>query len=311
MDSSNIKYSVIIPHHNISHLITRCLDSIPSDKTQIIVVDDNSSEDEKKKLKNIEELYSHVEFVYNKDVKGAGAARNVGLDHAVGKWLIFVDADDFLVPQTLDIWDSVYHMDDDIIYFNVNCLDYTTLSHSNHLESREKTIRRLCKNTTQLHRWLKYSFTEPWGKLFNRKFVTENNIRFQESLVANDYLFSILTGLKAQKISFSNQRYYNYLIRQGSLSNNQLSSHDKILSRLNVYFDIQNIFKQNGIHLRPFDRFINLVIKRNALPTDKLNEFLSTHNLNYTTVRINSILSSFRVLNQKIVEHLNLPYCGF
>lgn len=311
MESNSIKYSVIIPHRNLSHLIGRCLDSIPTKGTQIIVIDDNSNPDEKNNIKNIEPQYPFVEFIYSDKGKGAGAARNIGLNHAVGKWLIFVDADDFLVPQTLDIWDSVYHMDDDIVYFNVNCLDYTTLSHSNHLESREKTIRRLCKNTAQLHRWLKYSFTEPWGKLFNRKFVTENNIRFQESLVANDFLFSVLTGLKAQKISVSNQRYYNYLIRQGSLSNNQLNSHDKILSRLNVYFDIQNIFKQNGIRLRPFDRFINLVIKRNALPTDKLNEFLSTHKLNSQTVRINSILSSFRVLNQKIVEHLNLPYCGF
>lgn len=308
---SNIKYSIVIPHHNISHLITRCLDSIPSDKTQIIVVDDNSSEDEKKKLRHIEQLYSHVEFIYNNEGKGAGAARNIGLDHAVGKWLIFVDADDFLVPQTLDIWDSVYHKDDDIIYFNVNCLDSNFLSPSQHLVQRENTIRRLSKNKSQLYKWLRFCFTEPWGKLFNRKFIIDNHIKFQESLVANDYLFSILTGLKAQKVSYSNQPYYNYLIRTGSLSNNHLNSPDKILSRLDVYFEIQDIMKKNGIYLRPFDRFINLVINQKALSKDVIENFLISHNLSYAKVRVNSLLSIFSVLNQKIVEHLNLPYCGF
>lgn len=311
MSSINIKYSVIIPHHNLSNLIGRCLDSIPTESTQIIVIDDNSDDDEKNNLKTTESLYPHVEFVYNNDGKGAGAARNIGISKAVGNWLIFVDADDFLENNTFDIWESVNNTNDDIIYFNVNCLDDTHLSPSNRLKLREESIKRLRNNPKQLHRWLKYCFTEPWGKLFNRRFVINNNISFQESAVANDYLFSVMTGLKAKSVSFCDKKYYNYLIRHGSLSNNQLSSHEKILSRLNVYFDIQNIFKQHGIGLRPFDRFANLVIKRNALSKDKLDLFLSNHNLNYPKLKVNSILSNITVLKQKIVECLNLPYCGF
>ena len=89
---TDINFSIIIPHRNIHTLLQRCIDSIPArDDVQIIIVDDNSDP-------NIVDFDNfpgknnpQVEIYLTKEGKGAGYARNVGLDHAKGKWLLFAD----------------------------------------------------------------------------------------------------------------------------------------------------------------------------------------------------------------------------
>ena len=91
-----INYSIIIPHKNIPKLLQRCLNSIPQrDDLEIIVVDDNSDPS----IVDFGQFpgagRSDVSFFFDKSGKGAGRARNIGLQHAQGKWLLFADADDF------------------------------------------------------------------------------------------------------------------------------------------------------------------------------------------------------------------------
>ena len=88
-------YSIIIPHKNIPDLLKRCLDSIPRrNDVQIIVVDDNS-DPEKVDFSNFPGVGEKcVEVYFTKEGKGAGFARNVGLKYAIGKWVLFADADD-------------------------------------------------------------------------------------------------------------------------------------------------------------------------------------------------------------------------
>ena len=83
-------YSIIIPHKNIPKLLQRCLDSIPRrEDTQIIVVDDNS-DPAKVDFTHFPGLSDpSVEVYFDKSGKGAGRARNIGLEHAKGKWLVF------------------------------------------------------------------------------------------------------------------------------------------------------------------------------------------------------------------------------
>ena len=81
-------YSFIIPHKNCPDLLQRCVDSIPErDDVQVIVVDDNSDDGKKPSLKNHKNL--QVILLDATQSKGAGRARNVGLEHAEGKWLLF------------------------------------------------------------------------------------------------------------------------------------------------------------------------------------------------------------------------------
>ena len=92
-----MKYSIIIPHYNIPHLLERALSSIPSRQdTEIIVVDDSSSEENKLKLRTVcKESSKLVRLLEQPKNMGGGAARNAGMDIAIGDFLLFLDADDF------------------------------------------------------------------------------------------------------------------------------------------------------------------------------------------------------------------------
>lgn len=115
---ARINYSFIIPHKNTPDLLQKCLDSIPRrDDVQIIVVDDNSDED-KVDFSSFPGLDDPTVEVYlTKEGKGAGYARNVGLKHAVGKWLVFADADDFFTGKINLLLDNNTSSESDVVFF--------------------------------------------------------------------------------------------------------------------------------------------------------------------------------------------------
>lgn len=89
---TEIIYSIVIPHRNTPDLLQRLIDSIPMrEDIEIIVVDDNSDKDKKAAISR-----SDVRTIYidKEHSRGAGRARNVGMDAAKGKWLLFADADE-------------------------------------------------------------------------------------------------------------------------------------------------------------------------------------------------------------------------
>ena len=100
-------FSIIIPHYDIPDLLMRCLKSIPvSKEIQVIVVDDNSPEADTYLEKYPELSRPYLEFIRTTKGGGAGYARNIGLEHAKGEWLLFADADDFYVEDMYDIISS-------------------------------------------------------------------------------------------------------------------------------------------------------------------------------------------------------------
>ena len=113
-----IYFSIIIPHKNSTGLLQYCLSSIPvRDDIQVIVVDDNSDPNKVDFMNFPKWKGGCYECYFTKEGKGAGYARNVGLEHAKGKWVLFVDADDFLVADADDIFESTIGVDADIVFY--------------------------------------------------------------------------------------------------------------------------------------------------------------------------------------------------
>ena len=163
----NINYTFIIPHKNIPDLLQRCLNSIPRrEDIQIIVVDDNS-DPEKVDFEHFPGVGEPcVEVYFTKEGKGAGYARNVGLKHIKGRWLLFADADDYFLPNLLLVLDK--HLLDvvDIIYFEVE----SRFSNTNERANRNEFFNSLLSNIDINNKYsigqLKYKHVVPWGKLF-------------------------------------------------------------------------------------------------------------------------------------------------
>ena len=123
------KYSIVIPHYNTPKLLTRCLDTIPErEDIQVIVVDDNSSSEFVDFNNFPGKVRANVTVIFDKIGGGAGHARNQALNLADGKWVIFVDSDDFFTKNSFSVFDSCSESDADVILFKVDCVDTDTLA---------------------------------------------------------------------------------------------------------------------------------------------------------------------------------------
>lgn len=210
-----MKLSIIIPHHNSSSLLKRLLKSIPiSLNAQIIVVDDDSKEDE---YKLVENLRSELEFeLYKNEGRTAGGARNTGLKYAVGDWLIFADADDFFTKDMFALVASHIKSDIDVIFFNVNSQISETGKRA-HRDAHIKSLIMKYKETSD-ERYLRCMYLVPWGKMYRRSFVEEKGIRYEERIAGNDMLFAVRTGVEADKIEIDERELYVCTVSEGSIT---------------------------------------------------------------------------------------------
>ena len=285
--------TIIIPSRNIPDLLQRALDSIPRRKDiQVIVVDDASDP-------------SYVDFslypglgdprfelLFLKDHLGAGHARNVGLGQASGRWTLFLDSDDFFLPACFELLDSHKEDDADIVFFNVTSVysdDLSPsgrhLSRSEYFTSYDGARREFC---------CRYLYSEPWGKMFRTDFLRGGAFRFDETPLANDYRFSVMTGLAAGRVVTDPRPLCCITERRGSLSHDFCSTPLQLSTRLAVYRDVQEILDSAGVRSYPFYKLVNFTLRHRKGMKDILRDFCSDRRINYNSLR-------FKVLFYRIL----------
>ncbi|WP_300697949.1 glycosyltransferase family 2 protein [uncultured Bacteroides sp.] len=239
-------YTIIIPHFNIPHLLRRCLRSIP-DRTdiQIIVVDDNSPNSFKFK-DNISELSRYnVEYYQTYESKGGGYVRNIGINHAKGKYLLFADADDFFTENLNSILDYYAEKDFDIAFFKGTSCDTDTYEITHRADHLNKYIDLYLKGIDSNASNLRYLFGEPWCKIIKRDVVTMYSIKYDETKIHNDTTFAYLVGYYAKKIIVDERLLYCVTTRAGSVS--VTTSDDRILTRVKVYGRAELFFMEKKL----------------------------------------------------------------
>lgn len=212
---NSMKYSFIIPHKNSPDLLDRCVASIPkSDDVQIVVVDDNSDEDKKPHLdrKGVEVVLLDADHS-----KGAGRARNVGIKHAKGRWLLFIDADDTYSAHISTFLEKYEDANTDVVFFG-----------STHITNEKEDVRLppQCEgiNEEQLFT-LKFWLTEPWNKMVKREFIEHHQIHFEECPVGNDIFYTYQVGYySGNNYAVYSEPVYNYYINDGSIVHKKKNS---------------------------------------------------------------------------------------
>lgn len=216
---NNINYTIIIPHKNIPQLLVRCINSIPvRDDIQVIIIDDNSDSESVFQLKEVEKIYRKVSILYSKENKGAGSARNIGLKHARGKWILFIDADDFLNPNSFTVFDKYIDSDLDLVIFGMNSAYSDNLSLRSNREGKHNMELSLAiKGDKQIQEKILYTFICPVSKLFRKSIIENNNILFDEIIASNDTMFGIKYALKCVNVQFDDFEVYCATLRSNSL----------------------------------------------------------------------------------------------
>lgn len=287
--------SIIIPHYNSPKKLKRLLDSIPNkDDIEVIVVDDRSDK-ELEFLDIIIENYSSKTigfYINNRENKGAGTCRNIGLEKATGEWILFADADDYYVDDFYEKIKKYLKTNYDIVFFDPTSWD----EYSKNRSDRHVPYSNIIKSNNDLY--LRYKFVVPWSKLLNHKFIKQKKIKFDEVIASNDVMFSIKTGHYADSIKTSNETIYCVTKSKGTLTQN--ISLEVFRARLNVFvrmviFVKENISRNNFklFNYRGRQFLIDSLIYRFGF-----KEFIKT----YKTLRKNKIQTfDFRLLNPFLI----------
>lgn len=277
---NNFNYSVIIPSKNIPDLLSRAINTIPQrDDIQIIIVDD-SSDPKKVDFAHYPGINRKNTLVlFNKDGLGAGHARNVGLQYAEGKWILFMDSDDLYMENAFNMLDDYLNSDYDIIFWGITSVMSDDLSSCDRHQFKMKFLERLKRDKEQLGFYCRYYYTEPWGKMVKRELIDKYNIKFEESLVANDFRFSIMTGYYASSVYYDERVLYCLTERRGSLSNSYFDSKEKALSRLQVYYNAQLFFNSKKIAHYQFVMYRNVMLKQCSDLKESYFDFIVSNNI--------------------------------
>lgn len=229
-------FSIIIPHHEIPALLQRCLDSIPDvPEVQVIVVDDNSSE-QKVDFEQFPGLNrKYTQCIFDKEGGGAGHARNIGLRHADGKWLVFADSDDFFTKDAFHILDNHKDAPYDILLFKSNSVNSEDLSPSNRFADLNNAIDEALTGKKD-NKAAILSRPGPVCKMFRRSHIQQKDIWFDETMASNDQMFVFKATCWAQDdaVAVFNETLYTVTTRKGSLIEKRFTNPDNFLCRMEV-----------------------------------------------------------------------------
>lgn len=270
-----INFSIIVPHHNIPLLLKRCLTSIPCrNDLEIIVVDDASDEEYKPILKSVcyNDIHTNVKLIELNKNGGGGKARNEGLKHAKGKFVLFADADDFYNYCINDILDEYKNTDADIVFFKGNCVDNETYISGERLNYLNDKIDAFLSSPDEKDFELRYNFQVPVCKLIRRSLIAQNNILFDETSIRNDVTFSYTLGYHAGRIIADNRALYCATTRDGSVST--FRSSDKILTTIDVLGRAVQFFRTHNLDSKGYEIVLshNLYILLRRKDYDSFNQ---------------------------------------
>lgn len=236
--------SIIIPHYNSVSLLRRLLESIfnETEKSEVIVVDDNSTED----LSDFELLKADYEgkvvFLTNDSgIKGPGAARNVGLNHVTGDWLIFADSDDYFINGWYKTVESFFEENYDIVYFNPRSENIVTGKPGSRTALYSRYVKEYCvsDNKSDYEKYLRYFFVVPWSKLIRVSLIRDNKIMFDRLMYSEDVMFSVKVGFNAKSVMGDIRTIYCVTEGDETLStDNSLKAGEvrlEVLARRNMY----------------------------------------------------------------------------
>ncbi|MBR2215368.1 MAG: glycosyltransferase [Selenomonadaceae bacterium] len=219
------KISVIIPVFNVECYLARCLDSIIQQTLtdiELICIDDASTDNSHALLQEYVAITPYMKIVHNQHSQGAGECRNVGLRLSKGKYVVFLDSDDWFDIHLLEIaYDKAEMCNAEVIFW-----DYIVYDEGNDkiIEPPQyplDVIMPLSKCTVNgvPLTAINSMAVSPWVKMCRRDFIVQNDLQFQSLSNSNDVYFGYMTVLLAKKVAYIDKPLvYHRINRKGQIS---------------------------------------------------------------------------------------------
>lgn len=232
-----IDISVIVPAYNSSSFISRCLDSVLSDGGdyfEIVVVDDGSS-DNTLKIINQYAQTDHRVKAFHKENGGVSSARNVGLENAIGKYVLFLDSDDTLPNDALKEYKKVIDLNDETDLVFCRTLHSNNLNQIKNNQIKSNALLKDEEYKIIISQYLKREGIQysSLSKLFKSEIIKSNNIRFNEKIsFCEDVLFNLNYFSYAKTAYFIDK--FLYSVNPSEFSLTTIYKENQLLALLEV-----------------------------------------------------------------------------
>lgn len=294
------KLSIIIPAYNVEDFIEKCITSIQeqgvdSELYEIIIVNDGSTDNSKERILTLMNLYSNIVLVEQENM-GVSMARNAGISKAQADHLVFVDADDFIAPDSLlGVLEHARKGLNQLTFLGFHSLEQSTsrtasfqfLDDPEIILSGIEAYKTLMKNVAR-------DPDSSVAVLFQKKFLQENNLKYTGSIpYLEDCEFMARVFCLAKTCAFEKNPFYIRVTRPGSATNSGLFYSDAAV----------NGFFFAALHLKKFKQLPGL----SMLQKDHINQPITKFTLLIVQSCIGQSLSRYREIKKRLrAQQLNI-----
>ena len=320
---NNPKISVIIPIYNVEEYLEECLESILNqsiiDDIEVIMIDDGSTDSSRYIIEKYALDYKNF-YAYHKENEGQGIARNYGLKQAKGEYITFIDSDDY-IPQNAyeELYNFITTNKNDIVTGRFNRFTNYNTWEDKLSKNSFKTVKENIRSTHIRELTDLVWDTISCNKIYKRKFLEENNIKFpNERVIYEDMIFTFKAYYLSKSIGILNQNIYEWRIRpnkssstQNNLSTFNPKSRFKILKQMKQFIDNEEVEVDitNSLYEKWLNHDLKMFIgKLNNYPKDYNIKLIEKTNyfLKLIPNEIKSNLNSYHQILYKMIENKDL-----
>jgi len=292
--------SILIPVYNgedyiENAIVSLCQQDIKPEEYEIIVIDDGSTDGTIDIIEKLAELYPNIKINSQKN-RGVGNARNVGLNLSKGKYIYFLDADDYILNNTLaKIIDEAEKNDLQIIGFKSRTIKNTETDLSTIIENRESLeLTTICDGKTYIGN---YGYRpEIWWYIINREFLLTTNLTFYDRKFLQDSYYTPALFMKANRMAYLPLDVHRYRLSNNSVTRNTTKSHIRthIDDMMFAIKALKNIIDDISIEPKHIACIEHLQYKLRNYVFIVMTRFIKS---DFTKSEINSYLNTLETLN--------------
>ena len=209
--------SVIIPAYNAEKYIGKCLDSVlvqTMDDFEVLVINDGSTDNTNAVVKEYVKKHGRIRYIKQKNM-GVARTRNKAVGLAKGKFIAFIDNDDFIDKDYLEM--LLPGEDEDVVIGGFKRPD-----------EAGKIVKEMRLVDTE---WSKFMNPTPWAKIYRKDFILKNKLEFLDNNIGEDIYFNLIGMLLAKNVRIVDYIGYNWFYNRESVS----STAHKDFKKINIF----------------------------------------------------------------------------
>lgn len=220
-----MRFSIIIPSYNVEPYVSDCIHGLQRQTYadfQAIIVDDGSTDETVAVARRLIKDDPRFQLIEQARHNGPGSARNAGLDHATGDFLLFLDSDDYYVPETLELMNSYIEVHDlDMLFFAARSFYENRRLRRVRYEDQEtrRDIDGIMTGPDMFVAMAKKRSFRPSACLWTikRSLIEDAQLRFREDMIHEDLLFTLMAFPLGNRTEFINVPLYQRRLRENSI----------------------------------------------------------------------------------------------